>query len=93
MIAIKFLILVLCVFLSYTLGFIFTETEKYDLQQYRIFDFQAFKCRQCLTFHINWVISTFISLLFNDWLMLIVGFVFSFLLYLGLKLDNDKRLK
>ena len=32
MIAIKFLILVICVLVAYTLGYVFTET-KYDLQK------------------------------------------------------------
>lgn len=69
MITIKFILLLLCVFIAYVLGYIFTET-KYDLQKYPIFDFEAFKCRKCLSFHISWVLSTFISSLFNDWIML-----------------------
>lgn len=69
MITIKFILLVLCVLIAYTLGYIFTET-KYDLQQYPIFDFEAFRCKKCLSFHISWVLSTFTATLFNDWIML-----------------------
>ena len=88
--AIKFILLVICVLFGYTLGYTFTET-KYDLQKYPIFDFEAFKCRQCLSSHISWVISTFISLLFNDWIMLVVGIIFAFALFIGLKIDQNKR--
>ena len=90
MMAIKFILLVICVLLGYTFGYVFTET-KYDLQKYPIFDFEAFKCRQCLSFHISWVLSTFISLLFNDWIMVIVGIIFAFALFIGLKIDQNKR--
>lgn len=92
MIAIKFLILVLCVFVAYTLGYIFTET-KYDLQRYKLFDFEAFKCRKCLSFHISWVLSTFISLLFVDFIMLGFGLIFAAFLFLGLHIDEKRRMK
>jgi hypothetical protein len=89
--AIKFILLVICVLIAYVLGYVFTET-KYDLQKYPIFDFEAFKCRQCLSFHISWVLSTFISLLFNDWIMVIVGIIFALFLFIGLKIDENKRM-
>ena len=92
MIAIKFLILVLCVLVAYTLGYIFTET-KYDLQRYKLFDFEAFKCRKCLSFHISWVLSTFISLLFVDFIMLGFGIIFAAFLFLGLHIDEKRRMK
>lgn len=89
--AIKFILLVLCVLIAYTLGYVFTET-KYDLQKYPLFDFEAFKCRKCLSFHISWVLSTFTSLLFNDWVMVIVGIIFASFLFIGLKIDENKRM-
>lgn len=92
MITIKFIILLICVFLAYALGYIFTET-KYDLQKYPIFDFEAFKCRKCLSFHISWVLTTIASTLFADWIMFAVGILFSFMLFLGLKIDENKRIK
>lgn len=90
MITIKFIILLICVFLGYVLGYVFTET-KYDLQRYEIFDFEAFKCRKCLSFHVSWVLTTIASTLFNDWIMFAVGIFFSFMLFLGLKIDENKR--
>lgn len=90
MITIKFIILLICVFLGYVLGYIFTET-KYDLQRYEIFDFEAFKCRKCLSFHVSWVLTTIASTLFNDWIMFAVGIFFSFMLFLGLKIDEKLR--
>lgn len=90
-IAIKFLILVICVLVAYTLGYVFTET-KYDLQRYKLFDFEAFKCRKCLSFHINWVLSTFISLLFGDFVMLGFGLIFAAFLFLGLHIDEKRRM-
>lgn len=91
MLAIKFIILVICVLVAYTLGYIFTET-KYDLQRYPLFDFEAFICRKCLSFHISWVLSTFISLLFGDFIMLVLGIIFAAFLFLGLHLDEKKRM-
>lgn len=91
MIAIKFIILVICVLVAYILGYIFTET-KYDLQRYPLFDFEAFKCRKCLSFHISWVLSTFISLLFGDFIMLVFGIIFAAFLFLGLHIDEKKRI-
>ena len=90
MMAVKFLLLVTSVFIGYIFGYIFTET-KYSLSNYRMFDFEAFKCRQCLSFHITWVTSTFISLLFEDWIMLSIGVVFAFILFIGLKIDQKNR--
>lgn len=89
--AIKFILLVLCVLIAYTLGYVFTETE-YDLQKYPLFDFEAFKCRKCLSFHFSWVLSTFTSLLFNDWVMVIAGIIFASFLFIGLKIDENKRM-
>ena len=91
MLAIKFLILVICVLVAYTLGYIFTET-KYDLQRYKLFDFEGFKCRKCLSFHISWVLSTFISLLFGDFIMLVLGIIFAAFLFLGLHIDEKRRM-
>lgn len=90
MLAIKFVLLVLSVFIGYTLGYIFTET-KYRLARYDIFAFEAFECRKCLSFHIAWVTSTFIALLFKDWIMLAIGIAFAFVLFLGLYIDEKHR--
>ena len=80
----------LSVILGYTLGYIFTET-KYYLSKYPIFDFEAFRCKKCLSFHISWVLSTFAASLFNDWVMLVIGIIFAFALFIGLKIDENKR--
>ena len=87
MLAIKFLLLLVSVFAGYFLGYFFTET-KYRLSRYDVFKMTVWECRQCLSFHIAWVTSTFISLLFDDWIMLIVGVVFAFALFAGLKIDQ-----
>lgn len=90
MLAIKFIILVASVFIGYIFGYLFTET-KYRLARFPIFQFEAFECRQCLSFHVSWVTSTLISLIFNDWFMLIIGLFFAFMLYLGLRIDQKKK--
>lgn len=90
MLAIKFMLLVFSVLFGYILGYIFTET-KYRLSRYGLFQFQAFECRKCLSTHITWVTSTFISLLFGDWVMLIVGLVFAAGLFTGLYIDEKNR--
>lgn len=93
MMAVKFLLLIASVLIGYFLGYLLTE--KYNIaSKWEILDFEGFKCRQCLSFHISWVTSTFISLLFGDWIMLIIGVVFAFALFIGLKIDqNNKTIK
>ena len=88
--AIKFIILIGLVLLAYVLGYIFTET-KLDLAKWRLFQFKAFECRPCLSFHICWVLTTFVSLIYMDWIMLIVGIVFAFGLFIGLKIDQKNK--
>lgn len=90
MLLIKFILLLLSVFTGYVLGYLFTE--KYNIsQKWKILDFEAFKCRQCLSFHIAWVVATFVALSFEDWIMLIIGIVFAFALFAGLKIDQRNK--
>ena len=90
MLAIKFILLVFSVLFGYTLGYVLTET-KYRLSRYPLFQFKGFECRKCLSTHIAWVTSTFISLLFGDWYMLIIGLVFASALFTGLYIDERNR--
>lgn len=90
MLAIKFIILVLCVLVGYTLGFIFTET-KYRLGRYPLFQFKAFECRKCLSTHITWVLTTLASCIFSDWKMFIVGLFFATMLFIGLYIDEKNK--
>lgn len=90
MLAVKFILLVLSVFIGYTLGYVFTET-KLRLAKWKLFQFEGFQCRPCLSFHIAWVTSTIISLLFGDWMMLLVGIGFAFMLWVGLKIDQKRK--
>ena len=90
MLVIKFILLLLSVFAGYIFGYIFTE--EYEIaSRWKIFDFEGFKCRQCLSFHIAWVTSTIFSLLLNDWIMLIIGVAFAFMLFIGLKIDQRNK--
>lgn len=90
MLVIKFILLLLSVFTGYLFGYLFTE--KYPLaNKWKVLDFEGFKCRQCLSFHIAWVTSTVISLLFEDWIMIIIGIVFAFALFAGLKIDQRNK--
>lgn len=88
MLTVKFLLLIISTLVGYTLGFIFTEDEKFRLGKYRLFHFQAFECRPCLSFHITWVLTTLCSTLFEDWIMLSIGIVFAFILHIGLKIHQ-----
>lgn len=92
MLAIKFILLLFSVFVGYILGFIFTEDEDFRLSRFRLFQFQAFECRKCLSTHIAWVTSTLISLIFEDWLMLIIGLVFAAALFTGLYIDEKNKI-
>ena len=91
MITLKFLILVGVVLIAYTLGWFLTERVR--LASLPLFDFEAFRCRKCLSFHISWVLSTAIALLFPDFIMMGVGFVFAGFLFLGLYLDEKIKIE
>ena len=88
--AIKFLLLLMSVFLGYFLGYFLTET-KYRLARFDVFQMTVWECRKCLSTHIAWVTSTFISLLFGDWLMLIIGLIFAAALFTGLYIDEKNK--
>ena len=90
MMAIKFLLLLMSVFLGYFLGYFLTET-KYRLARYDVFKMTVWECRKCLSTHIAWVTSTFISLLFHDFCMLIIGLIFAAALFTGLYIDERQR--
>lgn len=90
MLAIKFLLLVVSVLLGYFLGYFLTET-KYRLARYDVFRMMVWECRKCLSFHIAWVTSTFISLLFSDWIMFTIGLFFAIMLHIGLRIDEKSK--
>ena len=90
MMAIKFLLLLMSVFLGYFLGYFLTET-KYRLARYDVFKMTVWECRKCLSTHIAWVTSTFISLLFEDFCMLIIGLIFAGALFTGLYIDEKNK--
>ena len=88
MIAIKFIILILCILFSYIMGYTFTI--KFPLSRYDIFKFKLFECRKCFTFHIGWITTTFISLLFEHYIgMLIFGIIFNIGFFI--LMDKDER--
>lgn len=86
----KFAGLLLSAFAGYLLGYILTETDL-RLSRFKIFQFKAFECRPCLSFHLAWVTSTFVALGFADWIMLIIGIIFAFALFAGLKIDEKNK--
>ncbi len=90
MLAVKFLLLLFSVFTGYFLGYIFTET-KYRLARYKVFQFQAFECRKCLSTHIAWVTSTLFATIFEDWLVFIIGLIFAAALFTGLYIDEKNK--
>lgn len=90
MLAVKFLLLVISVLIGYFLGYFLTET-KYRLAQLDVFKMTVWECRKCLSTHIAWVTSTFISLLFTDWVMFMIGLGFASMLFLGLYLDEKNK--
>ena len=78
------------IFLAYTIGYYVVDvldiSTKHDL-----FKFTAFECRPCFTFHVAWVTSTAISLLFGDFMMLFIGILFALLTYIGMKKDIENK--
>lgn len=90
MLTVKFLLLIASVLIGYFLGYLLTET-KYRLARLRAFQMIVWECRKCLSFHIAWVTSTAISLLFGDWIMMALGIVFAFMLFAGLRIDEKNK--
>ena len=78
------------IFLAYTVGYYVVDvwdiSTKHDL-----FKFTAFECRPCLTFHMAWVTSTDISLLFGALMMLFIGRLLALLTYIGMKKDVENK--
>ena len=89
MLAFKFILLIASVLIGYFLGFFLTDTV--DLSRYKALNFKAFTCRACLSFHIAWVSSTITGLLMNDWIMVLVGIAFAFVLFIGLRIDQKEK--
>ena len=85
----KFCILIASVVLGYLGGLLFTE--EFPLNKWRIFQFKAFECRPCLSFHISWVTSTAVALLLGDWIMVAVGIFFALMLYWGIIVDIKEK--
>lgn len=90
MLCVKFLILILVIFLAYTVGYYVVDVW-YISTKHDLFKFTAFECRPCFTFHVAWVTSTAISLLFCDFVMLFIGILFALMTYLGLKKDVENK--
>ena len=86
---IKFILLLMSVLTGYLLGYTFTEV--FNISKYPIFDFEGFRCRQCLSFHIAWITSTIFALMFGDLIMLLIGIAFAFALFMGLKIDQKQK--
>lgn len=92
MLVIKFIILIISVLTGYTLGWYFTEPSMFRLaDKHPLFQFKAFECRGCLSFHIAWVTSTLFSLAFGDWIMLGIGIVMALIMYWGIKIDEKNK--
>lgn len=89
---INFLVLVGIVLIGFSLGWALTET-KFRLSKWRLFQFEAFECRQCLTFHLIWVPSVAYGLWENSWMTIAVGVLFAFCVWAGIKIDQSKRTK
>lgn len=90
MLVIKFICLVVSMLIGYTLGWYFTEKNRLA-DKHPLFQFTAFECKSCLSFHIAWVASTIISLAFGDWIMLVIGIVMALIMWLGIRIDQKHK--
>ena len=89
---IEFIILVGIVLVGYALGYVLTET-RFRLSRWELFQFEAFTCRQCLTFHLIWVPSVAYALYEHSWQVGVVGVGFAFIVWAGLKIDQIRKTK
>lgn len=90
--ALKFILLILLTFLGYTFGFYITEKLR-PAERWKLFDFKAFRCRPCCSFHCTWVLTTFAGLLMADWIFVALGFLWAGVLFAGLKIDEKNKNK
>ena len=90
MLLLKFWLLMLCGILGYTFGWFFTEEYRLA-DKHPLFRFKGFECRACLSFHITWVLAVSAALCFSDWIMLMVGVFFAFMIHIGLRLDEKEK--
>lgn len=53
----------------------------------KFLDFKPFNCRLCMTVHLNWVLNTLFAIVFDCWLLFILGIFSTIIIY---KLINDE---
>ena len=55
------------------------------------FDRKPFNCRPCLTFHLTWLLSTFLALIACSWWLFVSGVLTAFVVFAVVKyIDNQK---
>lgn len=90
LLVIKFIILIAIILFAYTMGWLFTI--KYRIAEINtFFQFKAFECQKCLTFHISWILTCIISLCFMDFWMLGWGIFLCFGFFFLMYLDEKER--
>lgn len=89
--AFMFFALVCSQICAYVIGYTYTEVTPLSMM-HPIFKFKMFECRKCFTFHCSWVLNTFVSLLFNSWIMFAVGILFAVALFVLMHIDEKNRM-
>lgn len=88
----RYLLLYFAGFLSTLLSFTLGEYLPLVLPyKNRVFSRKPFNCSPCTTFHLQWLISALIALIFNAWGILVIGIITAFILFFIVRYrDNNK---
>lgn len=57
------------------------------------FDRKPFNCRPCFTFHLTWIGMTIVSVLSGKLLLLIIGFIAAFLIYIAISIIEKSKIE
>lgn len=57
----------------------------------KFLDFKPFNCRLCMTVHLNWVLNTLLAIVFNCWLLFILGIFSTVIIYKLIKDEDEKQ--
>lgn len=87
---VKFLILTATAIIGYVGGYYLTEVKPIS-KLGRLFQFHAFQCRPCLSYHITWYIGVAAALYLADWWMAFFAILFALFLYVGLEIDQEEK--
>lgn len=75
------------------LGYFLTQNDRLSLPSMsKYLDRKPFNCRPCFTFHLLWIVYTFVAILEHSWFFFTIGIIFSFAIFGVLYLEDKNKI-